>query len=258
MNFNLHTHTYLCHHATGTPEEYVEEAIKRGIKQLGFSEHAPYRFENGYKSGFRMNADDISIYFETLNGLKEKYKDKIEIFIGFETEYYPKLFDSLLKSLENYKYDYLILGQHFTDNEYDGVYSGDPTNDESVLEKYIFQVIEGIKTGKFTYIAHPDLINFVDRKSTVYKKSAEKLCLAAKDFGVPLEFNFHGIRIKNKYPCREFFKIASEIKNDIVLGIDAHESDEITDVSTEKEAIKILNELNITPINNKNALNYIK
>lgn len=258
MNFNLHTHTYLCHHAIGTPEEYIKEAIKRGIKQLGFSEHAPYIFPNGYKSGFRMNIEDKDIYFETLNDLKEKYKDKIEILIGFETEYYPEHFDSFLKSLEGYRYDYLILGQHFTNNEYDGVYSGAPTSDERVLEKYISQVIEGIKTGKFTYIAHPDLINFTDRKSAVYKKSAEKLCMAAKALNIPLEFNLHGMRIKNKYPCREFFEIAAQAENDVVLGIDAHESDEITDISTEKEAIKILKELNISPINNKNAFNYIK
>ncbi len=258
MKFNLHTHTYLCGHASGTPEEYVKEAIKRGIKQLGFSEHAPYIFPNGYKSGFRLKPEDLDVYFDTLNGLKEKYKDKIEILIGFETEYYPDIFELFLKNLERYKYDYLILGQHFTDNEYDGFYSGAPTSDEKKLNKYISQVIEGIKTGKFTYIAHPDLINFTDRKSTVYRKSAEKLCMAAKELNIPLEFNLHGMRIKNKYPCREFFKIASEINNDVVMGIDAHESVEITDISTENEAIKILNELNISPINNKNALNYIK
>ena len=41
MNYNFHTHTYLCGHATGLPEEYIQRAISCGIKHLGFSDHAP-------------------------------------------------------------------------------------------------------------------------------------------------------------------------------------------------------------------------
>ena len=29
MNYNYHTHTFRCHHATGTEREYIEEAIKK-------------------------------------------------------------------------------------------------------------------------------------------------------------------------------------------------------------------------------------
>ena len=32
MNYNYHTRTYLCRHASGTPEEYVQRAIENGIK----------------------------------------------------------------------------------------------------------------------------------------------------------------------------------------------------------------------------------
>ena len=33
---NLHCHTYLCKHATGTVREYCEQAVKQGLKVLGF------------------------------------------------------------------------------------------------------------------------------------------------------------------------------------------------------------------------------
>lgn len=52
--FNLHTHTYRCHHAKGTDEEYVIKAIENGYDLIGFSDHAPYLFPNGYVSSFRM------------------------------------------------------------------------------------------------------------------------------------------------------------------------------------------------------------
>ena len=47
MKYNFHTHTYHCHHASGTPEEYVLRAIEGGVTEMGFSDHFPFDFENG-------------------------------------------------------------------------------------------------------------------------------------------------------------------------------------------------------------------
>ena len=38
---NFHTHTYRCHHASGTVEEYLKSAADAGIKVIGISDHAP-------------------------------------------------------------------------------------------------------------------------------------------------------------------------------------------------------------------------
>ena len=54
MRYNLHTHTYRCNHASGTDREYVEAAIKAGMKTLGFADHCPQFFPNDYYSTFRM------------------------------------------------------------------------------------------------------------------------------------------------------------------------------------------------------------
>ena len=40
MNCNYHTHTTRCGHAIGPDRAYVETAIARGLKTLGFSERA--------------------------------------------------------------------------------------------------------------------------------------------------------------------------------------------------------------------------
>ena len=61
MYANFHTHTYLCRHASGEPEEYVKTAIKNGLKVLGFSDHVPYPFTNGYHSGFRMEVSETPV-----------------------------------------------------------------------------------------------------------------------------------------------------------------------------------------------------
>ena len=62
MIANYHTHTWRCRHADGTEREYVERAIEGGLKILGFSDHSPYPFPDGYDSGMRMRLDQVEGY----------------------------------------------------------------------------------------------------------------------------------------------------------------------------------------------------
>ena len=54
MLANYHTHTTRCGHAVGEDREYVETAIRRGLKVLGFSDHVPMPFPDGRESRFRV------------------------------------------------------------------------------------------------------------------------------------------------------------------------------------------------------------
>ena len=48
MIANYHTHTHRCNHAIGREEDYVKEALKAGMKILGWADHTPYLFPGGY------------------------------------------------------------------------------------------------------------------------------------------------------------------------------------------------------------------
>ena len=48
MKANYHTHTARCGHATGTDEDYVLAAIEQGFDELGFSDHVPWPYQDGY------------------------------------------------------------------------------------------------------------------------------------------------------------------------------------------------------------------
>ena len=117
MATNYHTHTPRCHHAVGSEREYIEQAVREGMPVLGFSDHTPYPFDEGYDSNFRMRPEETEGYVQTLLELREAYRGRIEIKIGFEAEYYPAYFDRLLELLAPYPVDYLIMGQHFLENE---------------------------------------------------------------------------------------------------------------------------------------------
>ena len=56
MIANYHTQTWRCNHATGNEKQYVENALKAGLGILGFADHTPYVFPEGYSSGFRHSA----------------------------------------------------------------------------------------------------------------------------------------------------------------------------------------------------------
>lgn len=251
MNFNLHTHTFRCHHATGTEREYIENAISSGIKLLGFSEHIPYPFDDGHESCFRLYKADMSNYFDDLKALQKEYKNDIEILIGFESEYYPKYFDKLLDLIAPYRPQYLLLGQHFTMNEEDGVYCMLPSDSEDRLVQYVDQVITAMETGKFTYVAHPDVCNFTGDEN-VYRHHMIRLCVAAKRLNIPLELNFLGLMGHRNYPCKRFFKIAAEVGNDIVLGCDAHNPAVMITKEPVEAALAFLNEFDIKPIESIN------
>ncbi len=251
MKFNLHTHTFRCHHATGTEREYINNAILSGIELLGFSDHIPCPFDDGHESNYRIYKNEIEFYFKHLNSLKEEYSDKIKILIGLEAEYYPYYFEKMLDFVRPYKPDYLILGQHFTYNEEDGFYAAIANKDDDTLVNYVDQCIEGLKTGKFTYLCHPDLINY-QGDDKIYNFHMKRLCIAAKKLNIPIEFNFLGFKEHRPYPCKRFFDIVAEIGNDVVLGCDAHKASSLLVDKIEKEALSYLGTFGITPINTIN------
>lgn len=224
MDYNYHTHTYRCSHASGTEEEYIKRAIECGVKYMGFSEHIPFIFPDGHEDGYRLHISETQDYFCTLCDLREKYKNQIDIKIGFEMEYYPDYFEQMFENAVLLGCEYLILGQHFLYNEYpSGKYVGIPTEDENDLQDYANCVISGIESGTFTYVAHPDVLSFCgDMK--LYDEKMREICQASRKYNVPLEINFLGIRDNRNYPNEEFWKIAGEEKALVTFGFDAHDT----------------------------------
>lgn len=234
MIANYHTHTWRCKHAEGAEEAYVLQALARGLRTLGFSDHTPYPFPNGYVSFFRMAPDQAADYFDTIERLREQYAGQIDIRIGVEAEYYPERFSDLLTLLRRYPCQYMILGQHFIHNEIDGVYSGAATDDPAVLQQYVTQALEGLSTGQFLYLAHPDLLHWTGGEAD-YRREMERLCIGAKDLGYPLEINLLGLSDRRHYPNPLFWEIAGAVGNTAILGCDAHRPQDVAAPSPEQE-----------------------
>lgn len=221
MIANYHTHTPRCHHAQGAEEQYVQSALAAGLQILGFSDHTPYPFPDGFVSSFRMLPEELSGYAQTVHALQAKYAGQLQLHLGVEAEFYPRFFPQLVQMLADQGVEYMILGQHMLFNEVEGIGSIGPSADTQLLQQYCNQCIDAMYTGLFTYFAHPDLHHFLGERKA-YQAEVRRLCRAARECQVPLEINLLGIREGRHYPNRLFWEVAAEENCPVILGCDAH------------------------------------
>lgn len=239
INYCYHTHTSRCGHAIGEDEEYVLHAIKLGIKRLGFSDHI--FLPNFVQKGIRGNYEQLDEYLSSINHLKEKYKDQIDIIVGFEAEYFPTYLSYYKFLLDSHRIDYLILGQHFHQGREGLEYF--PNNNPTT---YVGDIISGLYSKLFTYVAHPDIYllwcKSWDEKSI---EGARRILKACEDTRTPIEINIGGMRVNRPYPSKEFFELSKEYNVEYVIGVDAHRPQDFNKEDIDK-ALKFMEEVGIT------------
>ena len=251
MKNNYHTHTYRCNHAIGEDEEYVKSAIKGGYKVLGFTDHSPWKYNSDFQGRIRMPLSSFEDYKQSILALKEKYKDQIEIKLGLECEYFPKYMDWLVNFKKEQQLDYIILGNHYFESDELGQYYGRVCEDDNMFISYIDDCIRGMKTGHYAYLAHPDLfMRARDHFGELERKESIRLCKACKEMNVVLEYNLEGRKTIEKwgkvsYPNPEFWKIAAEIGNKAIIGLDAHDPKSLLNDGEYEKARQELKDLGI-------------
>lgn len=243
MKTNYHTHTARCLHAEGTDEAYILAALEAGFDELGFADHAPWPFGGGYVSGIRMPCDALPDYIASLRALRARYAGQLRLHIGLESEYFPRYHDHLLR-MRDAGVAYYILGQHYADSEEDTVYAGLDCRTDDGVRRYAEAVARGVRTGLYRYVAHPDLFmraRYDDDFNAACMEATDMICQAAKEQGMPLEYNLAGLwwrqqdeqrpeRRPRGYPSPACWQYARKWDNDVILGVDAHEPQNLTDL----------------------------
>lgn len=219
---NMHTHTYRCQHAKKCDDrEYVEKAIEAGYEVLGFSDHAPYVLQDEYVSPIRMSFDELEGYVDSVLSLKKEYAKDIDIYLGFEIEYFREFFDRTLERLDEYPIDYMILGQHYFHDEIGKISPRNGWSDEEHLKLYYELMMEALATERFFYVAHPDIMNFTGDEE-IYRKYMIPFIREMKRRGMPIEINLNGLWAGFEYPNPLFMELAAKEDCDFIVGVDAH------------------------------------
>ena len=265
QKFNYHSHTYRCGHADldMKDEDYIKEYIKMGFEKVAFTDHCPEKNEIDRRKDMRMKYSQKDEYLNSINVLKEKYKDKIQIESGFEVEYLPEE-ENNLKELKK-ETDKIILGQHFIyDNDKKlKIFFGNNYFTDEELMRYAEYIKKSIEMNIPDIIAHPDTY-MINRNNfgKIENKVANIICETAEKYDVPLEINlaqiFNGTYYENRklnndsieeqkkklykvpYPNKEFWKVATKYNIKVLYGIDVHHKGQILRWN---ELIELANEI---------------
>jgi histidinol-phosphatase (PHP family) len=230
MRVDLHNHTTLSNHSTGTIDEYILKAIEIGIDIYGFTDHAPM---GGFDKVYRISMNKINIYEDNILYLKDIYKNDIEILLGYEVDYMPqkKYFE---KNILNADVDYLIGSVHFLNGwGFDNpayIKNYKNKNIDQVWIDYFKEIKQLAKSNYFNIIGHLDLIkvfNFLPKKDI--KLIAQDAMKEIKKSNMVLEINTSGLRkpINEIYPSKALLELAYELDIQITFSSDAHKIGDI-------------------------------
>ncbi|MDB1708332.1 histidinol-phosphatase [Enterococcus entomosocium] len=180
---NYHTHTTRCKHARDSDEDYVIKAIQAGFKEIGFADHCPWPFEDGYVSPMRMDVAQLEDYVSSVKSLREKYQGQIDVKLGLECEYFETMIPWLVAEKERLSIDYLIFGNHFPEIESNHYYDHTPGDSVKAIKDYLRVSLQGIESEIFAYMAHPDVfmraikpsIPIAKKLLTVYAKKPKSI-----------------------------------------------------------------------------------
>ncbi|MCK5849957.1 MAG: histidinol-phosphatase HisJ family protein [Kiritimatiellae bacterium] len=222
---DYHTHTYLCKHAKGMPEEYVAEAIRKGLPQICFTDHAPAPC--GYDHTSRMEIDEFPHYKELIS--QAQTTTEIEVLYGIEADYYNGCEDFLSSWLPQQDFDIVLGSVHFIaewgfDNEAN-ILQWKTANVNDVWKRYFILLGKLADTRLFDVVGHIDLPKKFGHKTTdniieIARPALERIASA----GMAIEINTSGLDrpVNEMYPSLQILRLCHDMDIPITFGSDSH------------------------------------
>ncbi len=229
---DYHMHTPLCGHATGNPSEYAKQAVKVGLKEIGFSDHAPFIVKP--LPGITMTIDELSIYHAMIEAVRAQFNGQLKIRIGIEADFIPDYEHKTKTILDAYPYDYVIGSVHFIkDWGFDNPQERQKWDEHDVNKVYrdYFELLRAsASAGLFNIIAHPDLVKkFGHQPTEDMSVEIQKTAEVFKETGVAIEINTSGRRktVGEMYPALRDLTIYCRAGVPLTFGSDAHKPQEV-------------------------------
>ena len=230
---NLHTHSIFSD-GKSTLEEYVQAALMRGFKSLGFSEHAP-------GDDCEIPEEKMPEYMAEIAMLKQKYASQIELYTGLEFDYYAPAkewrhkLDYTIGSVHSIK----VPGGERLAVDYlheDMAKLVDILGEEDMVREY-YRLVRGVLTENPDIIGHLDLITklntqnrYFNPNAKYYINAAEETIAAIANAGVIAEVNTGAIArgyTTKPYPSKRLMQILYSYNVPLTISSDAHSADMI-------------------------------
>lgn len=216
INFDYHTHTVFSH-GTGTIEDNVKAAQKRGLKGLAISEHGCDHVMYGVKR------KDVPVMRKEVDRLKPLYPD-MTLLLGIEANIIDHSGRLSMTKEEQENYDIIIAGYHFGSigsNPFSAGYihyknwteSKKGTPSPKMIKRNTELVIQALHKNDIIILTHPGA------KGAIDVREVAKACAETNTY----------MEISNNYGklSVEDIKIAAKEPVKFVINSDAHQPDRV-------------------------------
>lgn len=239
MKFDLHTHHIRCGHAEGCIEDYILAAIEAGLQAIGISDHSPYfaHPDEQPHPGIAMARSEFARYVDEVLRLKEVYKDRIEVLLGVESDFFPEHAEIYRAAYEPYPFDYIIGSVHqtrgvsiFNRNRWKGL-----DEKRQIEEKvhYYELIRDSARSGIFQILGHIDAMKgyYPAFSDIPAHEAVDETLRVIAECGIAIEVNTSG-KTKDAggwYPSDEILERARYFGVNVTFGSDAHKPSRVGD-----------------------------
>lgn len=234
---DFHIHSPYCGHAHGKIVDYIENAIKKGIKEICFTDHLDrYYLTKSQKKRYwnwGMDEKNLSRYIVELEDCRATYNKEIKVRIGLEIDYIEGAEELLKPIIEEYPFDFLLGSIHCLPS-YGWRHLAQYSFKDSwpIFEAYFKTAKALISADIFDSFAH---IDFIWRYTKwPYKKTKKvfdyigEIIRTATSYSTAIEINSNGYLWSEIYNIRgedPFIILLNKIEEynvPITIGSDAH------------------------------------
>lgn len=238
MYIDYHIHTVLCRHATGAFDDYLKQAEKVGLTEVGFAEHSYWMAGQGDDLRLCPTREEMDLYVEWVLSRQDEYNGKNgkpKLRLGIEADWLPEAMEQGQKYLDSNPFDYVICSVHHLKHPVTGFWNlswdehhMDP---EEVASMYFEEVARLAESGFADIIGHIDVIRraplSIPEEVTAHYFAKVVDRIAAS--GVAVEINTSGLdhELGGLQPGEEILKMLIEAGVDITFGSDAHQAEAV-------------------------------
>lgn len=238
-----HSRDY-CDHARDHLEDIIKRYIELGFAWVGITEHAPPptdalrypdEMENNISAAFLQ--ERFARYMYHCRQLQAKYRDKINLLAGFETETWNGQLSYIQDLIQRFRPDYVVGSVHHVDDQCID-FSNQMYHDtaramggmDELYRRYFDQQYEMLCILKPAVAGHFDLIRIFDtdyekrlKKPDIWRRVIRNLtCI--KDLDIALDFNLRALKkgAREPYVSKPILYKALEMNIPVLPGDDSH------------------------------------
>jgi histidinol-phosphatase (PHP family) len=244
---DYHFHSAYSFDSEAPPVDMVEEALKKGLKEICFTEHKD--LEPQY---FVVDFYDDSRVTASIKALQREYAGRIRIKKGVELDFQTETIPDFEKFIDTYKFDYILASVHALEHEFVGPEFFHRKKPDEAFRLYFDEVLSLSTLKSFDILGHLD---YVKRHSPVklnpekYESVLRRILDNIISNGKGVELNTSGWRHApgEPYPSPFILKLYREMGGEIVtIGSDAHNAGDMgRDID---RGLKLLEEIGFSGI----------